>query len=119
MTFLLDHCIWKETEGSLRKAGYRCLTLKKLGKAEAANGEVIALAKQHKAILITRDRDFSDLALYPPGSHEGIILLRITPKTIDEVHNTLINTLRALSFEQLHGNLLIITSTTYRLHKAK
>src|SRR3989338_7770404 len=119
MTFLLDHCIWKETEDILRKADYRCLTLQKLDKVEATNVEVIILARQHKAILITRDRDFSDLTIYPPGSHEGIIFLRISPKTMDAVHNILINALHTLSFEQLHKNLLIITSATYRLHKAK
>lgn len=119
MTFLIDHCVWKETENILRQAGFSCVSLREIGKSEASNGEIIRLAKEKKAILLTRDSDFANPSLYPLGSHEGIILLRISPKTMEQVHDILINILRTLSFEQLHGNLLIITSTTYRLHKAK
>ena len=117
--FVLDHCIWKETENALCRAGFNCITLRQLGKTEASNGEIIALAKDKKAILITRDRDFANPTLYPPGSHAGIIVLRITPKTMDAVHDNLIKTLQSLTLEQLSKNLLIITSTSYRLHKTK
>ena len=117
MTFLLDHCVWRETENTLRKAGLRCITLSKLGKAEAANGEVIKLAKSHKAALITRDRDFANLTIYPLGSHQGIILLRITPETMDSVHKNLLAMLRSLDFDAIQGNLIIVTSTNYRIHK--
>jgi predicted nuclease of predicted toxin-antitoxin system len=117
MTFLLDHCVWRETEDTLRRAGFSCIALRELGKTEAANGELIALAKERKAILLTRDRDFSNLSIYPPGSHEGIILLRITPENMDEVHKVLLKALQTVPFTQIHKNLLIITSTNYRIHK--
>lgn len=119
MTFLLDHCIWRETENILRKAKFDCITLRELGKAEASNGEVISLAKSKKAILLTRDSDFSNLSLYSPGTHGGIIFLRISPETISQVHDTLMKALRSTSSEELSGNLLIVTNTTYRLHKTK
>ena len=119
MTFLLDHCVWRETGDFLHKAGFKCLTLRGVGDPGASNGEVIALAQKHKAVLITRDSDFSNLGLYPPGSHLGIIFLRITPDTIDDVHNLLLQALRNLPQDEYQGNLLIITSTTYRLHKAQ
>lgn len=117
--FLLDHCVWKETENTLRKAGWECVTLKELKQAEADNGKVIAIAKSHKATLLTRDRDFSNLALYPLGTHTGIIVLRITPESMDKVHEVLLGALRSIPPEQLKGNLLIVTGTTYHLHKHK
>ena len=117
MTFLLDHCIWKETETFLRNAGFTCVTLRELGKCEAANGELIILARQQNAVLITRDRDFSNLSLYPLGKHNGIILLRITPLTIEPVHKNLSAALQSFPPAQLCGSLLIITSTTFRLHR--
>ena len=120
MTFLLDHCIWRETENILQEANFTCITLRKLGKSEAANGEVIAITKAQKAILLTRDRDFSNFSLYPPRSHEGIVLLRITPKSMDNVHKVLLEALKTISAEQhLKGNLLVVTSTAYRLHRHK
>ena len=117
--FLLDHCVWKETENVLRKAGFDCVTLKELKQAEVSNGKVIAIAKSRKAVLLTRDRDFSNLTLYPLGTHSGIIVLRITPESMDRVHGVLLAALRSIVPAQLKGNLLIITSTTYRLHKHK
>lgn len=119
MTFLLDHCVWKETENVLRQAGFNCISLKELGRAEVANGEVITIAKSKKAILITRDRDFANVTLYPLGSHEGIIFLRITPKSMSDVHRVLLEALKSIPAEQVRGNLLIITSATYRLHRHK
>ena len=86
MTFLLDHCTWKETENILKDEGFSCTTLRELGKNEAANGEVIALANSRKAILVTRDRDFANLTLYPLGNHQGVIFLQITPQSIEKVH---------------------------------
>ena len=119
MNLLLDHCTWKETESILRKSGFVCVTLRELDKSEATNGEVIAIAKTKRAILITRDRDFSNLALYPLGTHEGIIFLRITPKNMDRVHKILLDTLHSIPTNRLTGSLLIITSDTYRLHEHK
>ncbi|MBU3959011.1 MAG: DUF5615 family PIN-like protein [Candidatus Omnitrophica bacterium] len=119
MILLVDHCVWKETENVLRRAGFNCISLRELHKTEANDDEIIRIAKDRKAILITRDRDFSNLTLYPLGSHEGIILLRITPKYMEEVHSVLLETLKLITPEDIKGNLLIITSTTYRLHKQR
>lgn len=117
MTFLLAHCVWKETQNVLEKAGFPCVTLHQLNESNAPDKKVITIAKSQKAILITRDRDFSNLTIYPLGNHKGIVLLRITPQTIENVHKVLLNTLRIISPENLKGNLLIITSITYRFHR--
>lgn len=119
MTFLLDHCVWKETQNILEKAGFTCVTLQQLNESNAPDKKVLTIAKSHKAILITRDRDFSNLTVYPLGNHKGIILLRVTPQTIENVHKVLLNTLQIIPPENIKGNLLIITSITYRLHRHK
>ena len=40
---------------------------------------VVEIAREKNLILITRDSDFADELRYPPGSHPGIIVLRIHP----------------------------------------
>ena len=47
MSFLCDHCVWKSTLGSLRDAGIAFVTLRDLGRTEARNGEVLALASPY------------------------------------------------------------------------
>ncbi|MFZ2603822.1 MAG: DUF5615 family PIN-like protein [Candidatus Omnitrophota bacterium] len=103
----------------MQKAGFACFNLRQIGKTEAADGEVIEIAKSKDAILVTRDRDFADISLYPPGTHRGIILLRITPQNMDTVHKVLLEALRIIPLEYIPGNLLIVTSITYRLHRHK
>ena len=117
MTLLLDHCVWRPTLTCVREAGYRCVTLRELGRAEARNGVVLALAAARHNILLTRDADFTDLQTYPLGRHGGIIFLRITPPTMDAVHRTLLTALRHISTAHLRGGLLIVEPTTYRLRR--
>jgi predicted nuclease of predicted toxin-antitoxin system len=48
-----------------------------------ANDEVIAeAARREGRVLVTLDRDFSDIRTYPPAGHAGIVILR--PQTQDK-----------------------------------
>jgi len=114
---LLDHCVWRPTLECVRAAGYRCVTLWELGRANARNGEVLALTAHRRSVLLTRDADFTNTDAYPLGRHAGIIFLRITPRTMDAVHGMLVRALRRFSAAQLRGNLLIVEPTAYRLRR--
>ena len=116
-TFLLDHCVWRPTARALRQAGIQSLTLRALDRAEARNGEVLALAIERRIPLLTRDADFTDLTRYPLGHHWGIIYLRITPPTAGAVHRTLLLALRAIPSAHLRGSLLIVEPDDYRLRR--
>ncbi|MFC1496759.1 DUF5615 family PIN-like protein [Candidatus Margulisiibacteriota bacterium] len=109
-----------KTEQILEEAGFSTITLKELGKSSASNGEVINLAKEHNAILLTNDQDFSNILLYPLGSHHGIIILKITPETENAVHSLLITALKENKPVSLYHSLLIVDKNKYRLrHKQK
>ena len=117
MPFLLDHCVWRQTFRALSEAGFSSVTLRELGRTEAKNSEVLALAKERGAIFVTRDRDFTDMSRYPLGTHAGIVWLDITPTTLTQVHQVLCQALKVLAPEQLNGALLTVTHTTYRLRR--
>ena len=117
MTFLLDHCVWKPTAQALKRAGFSLLTLKEIASPETKNGELLKLATQRQSVLITRDGDFTNLAVYPLGSHSGIVWLDITPETMPHVHLVLCQALRSLTPEQLFGSLLIVDPQTFRLRR--
>ena len=68
-------------------------------------------------VLVTRDRDFTDLAHYPLNTHAGIIWLDITPATMSDVHTVLCQSLQTFTAEQLHGGLLIVSHATSRLRR--
>lgn len=117
MTFLLDHCVWKPTAHALREAGLSVLILKELASPETKNGDLLRLATQRQAVLITRDADFTNLAVYPLGTHTGIVWLDITPETMTEVHRVLCQALRSVTEEQLRGSLLSVDTVTFRLRR--
>ena len=117
MTLLLDHCVWKPTAQALKQAGVPILILKEVASPETKNGDLLRLATQQQAVLITRDADFTNLAVYPLGTHAGIVWLDITPASMPQVHQILIEALRTLTVDQLRGALLIVDELTYRLRR--
>lgn len=66
-------------------------------------------------VLLTNDKDFADVIRYPPSSHSGVIVMRITAATEREVHNVLIQMLSERKLEHLDGALAIVSRNKYRL----
>jgi len=116
--FLIDECVLNKTKQILEELGFSTISLKELGKMSASNGEVLNSAKNHKAVLITNDLDFANLALYPVGSHRGIIVLRPrseTPQTIEKVNQTLKRFLKKVPPSKIEKSLIIIDHNKYRI----
>lgn len=85
-----------------------------LGMAGASDAEVYRQAQENDAVLVTTDRGFGDVRAYPPSSHRGIIVLKVTtePEQIQPVHRTLRHLLeREESFE---GTLFVVDAHKYR-----
>lgn len=115
MKFLLDQCVMGKTKMLLKERGFSIITLKELGKSSVSNSEVVHIAKTHKAILLTHDIDFSDIRLYPPETHNGIIILKTSPQTEDKVHSLLLKALEEVKPSVLSQSLIIIDRNKYRL----
>jgi predicted nuclease of predicted toxin-antitoxin system len=92
--FLLDENIPRRIYRALKERGYYVEYVPKGVDDET----VINIARNRNLILITRDSDFADEIMYPPGSHPGIIVLRVHPalpkllaekllETLDKVKN--------------------------------
>ncbi len=67
---------------------------------------VINIAKEKNLVLITRDSDFADEIMYPPGSHPGIIVLRVHPTIPRLLSEKLLEALDRL--KDIKGKLIII-----------
>lgn len=116
--FLIDECVLNKTKRIIEELGFSVILLKELGKASASNGEVLSLAKKHKAVLITNDLDFANLTLYPAGPHKGIVVLRLrseTPQTIEKVNQTLKLFLEEVPLSKIARSLVIIDHNKYRI----
>jgi len=119
MRLLADESLAGRTRHFLRSLGHEVLTVTDLGRAGAANGDILALAKAQQAVLIAEDRGFGSLLDYPLGTHAGIIVLKIRgTEDFDAVHRHLRDALTRLTPQQLAGGLLIIDRNKSRLRRS-
>ncbi len=79
------------------------------------NGRVIELAKLESRVLMTRDKDFSNRLMYPPGKSFGIIVLRIHPPQLEKLVTALQLLFDELRDATLQGKLVIVEENGYHL----
>lgn len=115
MIILADHCVYGKTIRVLREAGHNVIRLMDVASPSSDDETVISLAASHHAVLISNDKDFSDIVQYPPKNHRGIIVLRITPQSEDVVHRTLIRLLQKKTIEKIQGSLFVIRGNKVRI----
>lgn len=60
-----------------------------IGLRETDDQIILDYAVSENCVLIARDKDFSNILIYPPSSHLGLIVLKIKPETTVNVHKVL------------------------------
>ncbi len=117
MKFLLDENISPKTANFLKELGHDAIHLRDVNLKSASDDEVIKYAKQYKLVLITIDRDFGNILDYPPGSHPGIIRLKLQYMPSIIVNFVLKTFLEEVKPQDIYGNLAIVEENRYRLRK--
>ena len=74
MDFLTDANVFVPMVVGLRNMGHDVFDLKEASLENLADFELFRMAQEKSRILITMDKDFSNILLYPPGDHHGIII---------------------------------------------
>ena len=76
MKFKIDENLPEEYAAILREAGYPADTVVDEGLAGSDDKVVFAECQQEVRVLVTLDLDFSNTKQYPPGTHQGIVVVR-------------------------------------------
>lgn len=77
MRLKLDENIPASVVPRLRQLGYDVDTVLDEHLGGAADTEVWAKAQEERRMLVTQDLDFSDTRKFEPGTHSGILLVRL------------------------------------------
>jgi predicted nuclease of predicted toxin-antitoxin system len=112
---LADECVYRLTTDFLRSLGWDVLTVQELGLSAAPDPQLIERAVALGRVWLTRDMDFSSIILYPPARYLGIVVLKMTPHTMHEVHQVLGQALTDV--DSLEHTLLIVDRNRYRLRR--
>ncbi len=73
----IDQCVPRSVSESLRGAGHTVEFLRSHLPINAKDSEVIASAKNRRAVLVTLNGDFANIINYPPEKFAGIIALQV------------------------------------------
>jgi predicted nuclease of predicted toxin-antitoxin system len=89
MRFLADHDVYAVTGEWLHQQGYNIVTAKDPSLQRAADEELLIKAKELDRLFLSRDKDFGVVVFLHAVGSSGVIFLRVTPTTVEEVHNEL------------------------------
>jgi predicted nuclease of predicted toxin-antitoxin system len=78
MRIKIDECLPGEIVELLSEVGHIAETVKDEGLTGSPDYIVWEIAQTENLFLITTDLDFSDIRRYTPGTHWGILLLRLS-----------------------------------------
>jgi predicted nuclease of predicted toxin-antitoxin system len=73
----LDENLSRRLEALLMEHGHEVDSVVAEGLGGADDGVVAAAAQREERMLLSIDLDFADITRFPPGSHAGIVVLRV------------------------------------------
>lgn len=115
MKFKIDENLPVEVAELLNKRGYEAKTIIEQHLSGEDDPEITSVCRAEKRILITLDKDFSDIRTYPPENFPGIIVLRLKRQDRPHIINVFSRLIDLLSSETLKYHLWIVDETRIRI----
>lgn len=106
MPILLDHCVQRRFLRLLKEWKYEVSLLYEHIPPDSDDADVIQIAQELDAVLLTEDFDFGNILDYPPQDYAGIVVLRYQAKDELRVINALKQALEDLYRDDLRGVLV-------------
>ncbi len=118
MKFFLDENLSYSTVEVFKKLGFSVEHVRDVKLQGATDKEIASYAKSIKAILVTKDVEFGSIVLYPPGSHFGVIILRLPHQsTSEDINAALGKFLKTIDCSSLVNSITVIEKGRYRKRK--
>lgn len=117
MRIKLDENLPLQLGTVLKELGHEVSTVRDEGLTGHADKEIWQAAQKESRFLITQDLDFSDLASFAPGSHYGLLLVRLhSPNRRSLVQRTA-ELFREEEVEEWTGCFVVATERKIRVLK--
>ena len=114
---LADENVPPGVVGFLRDRGFDVKEVGEAGTTGASDDAVMALARKEKRVLLTFDKHFANILVYPPNSHHGIIRIRIHPPLIDDIIEALDQLLQKFDLNTIEGSLVVLEREGFRIRR--
>jgi predicted nuclease of predicted toxin-antitoxin system len=103
----------------LRRRGHEALGVIEQGMGGAKDPDLWRAVQAEHRFLVTADKGFGDIRSYPPGTHQGVLLLRPDQAGIRPVLDLIERVLAAYDLEPLEGTIVVATPRGVRIRRAK
>ncbi len=101
----------------LRDKGFDVKDIHELDLHGASDSVTLDLARQEKRTLITFDKHFANILLYPLHTHNGIIRIRIHPPLIKDIIESFEKFLIKLDISEMKRSLIIMEKDEFRVRR--
>jgi len=115
MNFLADEGVDKSIVDALKQEKHKVWYIAEISPG-ISDTDVLNIANEHQAILITADKDFGDLVFRQKRSNNGIILIRIEGLSQTEKSTLIINTV-SVHAQELYHAFTVVTPKLVRIRK--
>lgn len=101
----------------LREHGYDAASVIEQGMGGWKDPQLWVAIQKDERYLVTADKGFGDIRVYPPGEHFGVLLLRPDEDGIRPVLELLQQVLESYNLEDLVGTTTVATPRGIRLRR--
>jgi predicted nuclease of predicted toxin-antitoxin system len=115
MLFKIDENLPTELAQMMVSSGYDAKTVYDQQLQGVDDPVLMDRCDQENRILVSLDTDFSDITLYPPEKHAGVIVLRLGNQSKKNVLEVFHKILPALEQEPIKNHLWIVEEAVIRI----
>jgi predicted nuclease of predicted toxin-antitoxin system len=119
MRIKVDEDLPSQAVQRLRGAGYDASGVLDQDMGGWTDSRLWQAVQAHGEFLVTADKGFGDIRVYPPETHGGVLLLRPNEDGIRPVLDLLDRVLAAYRIEILAGLLTVATPRGIRIRRAR
>lgn len=116
--FLLDENVPPAVGTFLRSMDLDVVHANESEMVGASDERIMELARREHRTLITFDKHFADVLRYPPGTHWGIIRIRIHPPVLSDVLQALDRFFHQFDLSTIRGTLVVLEKEGFRIRRA-
>lgn len=118
MKLKLDENLPESLVAALALLGHDVDTVRMEGLVGASDPNVWRAAQREQRFLITQDLDFSDVRQFRPGTHCGLMLVRLRLPGRQALAARIVEAFRAAATDDWAGCFVLVTDSKMRIHRA-
>jgi len=118
MQIKVDEDLPRRVVALLRENGYQADTVVEQGMAGWPDAEIWRKIQAEGRFLLTADKGFADIRVYPPGTHSGVMLLRPDQDGIRPTVELLGKVLQSYDLTALAGTITVVMPRGVRIRRS-